>query len=523
MERYFKKWAEECGIVLDRLMELGHFPGEPADAPFNMAVMGLRLAGMSNGVSKLHGEVSRKMFQPLWPGVPAEEVPIGSITNGVHARTWVSLEMNDLLTRYVLPGWDGAGAEDWERIADARDDELWRVREQGREALIAFVRARLKQSLAAQGVSEVDAAWADEALDSRVLTIGFARRFAAYKRATLMLSEPDRLRRLLLSADRPVQLVFAGKAHPADDLGKEMIRQLVQFSRDPTVRHRIAFIEDYDISVARTLYQGSDVWLNTPRRPMEACGTSGEKAALSGALNFSILDGWWDEMFDGTNGWAISSAESYDDLTHRDQVEADSLFEVLERQIVPLFYDRTEGRVPRRWVRRVKSSLRTLGPRVVATRMVRDYVEQMYEPIALRADALAEAGHARGRALARWKQRIATAWPQVRVARVDTEDRGVVADLGATRHVSVVVALGPLAGDDVAVELLHGPVGPNDELADTSLVTLPLAGLGDEPGQYMFTGQFVCERAGRYGLAVRVVPAHDDLLVAAETGCVTWA
>jgi glycogen phosphorylase len=523
MERYFKGWAKECDVTLDQLMDLGHFPTEPSDTPFNMAVMGLRLAGLSNGVSKLHGRTSREMFQPLWPSVPAEEAPIDSVTNGVHARTWVSSEMSDLLTRHVLPAWDEAGEAEWARIDRVRDDELWRVREQGREALVAFVRARLRRSLTGRGVSESDAAWTDEALDPRLLTIGFARRFAAYKRATLLLSQPERLRHLLLSPERPIQLVFAGKAHPADDIGKEMIRQIVQFSRDPAVRHRIAFVEDYDIAVARMLYQGSDVWLNTPRRPMEASGTSGEKAALSGALNCSILDGWWDELFDGTNGWAISSAEGYEDLTHRDQVEADSLFEILERQIVPLFYDRFEGRVPRRWVRRVKASLRSLGPRVLASRMVKDYTEHRYEPIAARADAMSEAKYARARALAAWKQRVVAAWSGVHVEAVHTGAGPKVADLGAVRQVDVTVALGSLSGDDVSVQLMHGPVGPSDELTETDVVPLSLAGLGESPGQYRYTGAFTCERAGRYGIAVRVVPFHPDLAVPAETGCVAWA
>jgi glycogen phosphorylase len=523
IQRYFKDWAAECGISLDQLMHLGHFPDEAPDAPFNMAVMGLRLAGLANGVSQLHGRVSRQMFHALWPSVPADEAPIGSVTNGVHARTWVAPEMADLLNRAVLPSWEEADADAWARVADARDDEIWRVREQGRERLVSFVRSRLKSSLLARGVSESDAAWCDEAFDPTALTIGFSRRFAAYKRATLLLSQPERLRRLLLSPERPLQLLFAGKAHPADDVGKEMIRQLVQFSRQPDLRHRIAFIEDYDIAVARMLYQGCDVWLNTPRRPLEACGTSGEKAALNGALNCSILDGWWAEMFDGSNGWAISSAESYEDLDHRDRVEADSLFELLERQIVPLYYDRFEGRVPRRWVRRVKSSLQSLGPRVTASRMVKDYVELMYEPIAARTDLLSASGQARARALAGWKVRVRSAWPDVYVGHVHSEAGSALAELGENRHVEVLVALGSLSGDDVAVELLHGPVGPNDEITEFSVVTLHLVGLGDESGHYRYEGSFSCSRAGRYGYTVRVVPAHPDLLIPAEMGCVAWA
>jgi len=315
--------------------------------------------------------------------------------------------------------------------------------------------------------------------------------------------------------------VFAGKSHPADENGKTMIRQVVQFAADPSVRHRFAFVPDYDIAVARTMYQGSDVWLNNPRRPLEACGTSGEKAALNGALNCSILDGWWDEMYDGENGWAIASAENYDDLDLRDAAEAESLFDLLERQIVPMFYDRFEGPVPRRWVRRVKSSLRTLGPRVVATRMVRDYVDTMYEPIASRADAMTGSGYARARALAEWKQRVAAAWADVHVDGVESEE--AVADLGAKRDVEAIVALGSLTGDDVAVQLVHGPIGPNDELVDPSVVTLTLAGPDAKAGHYRYTGSFGCERAGRYGFTVRVVPAHPDLLQPAEMGRVAWA
>ncbi len=538
MERYFSRWADECAISIDTLMSLGHFPGENPTEPFNMAVMGLRLAAKSNGVARLHGRTSREMFQPLWPTVPPEETPIGSITNGVHGRTWVSSQMDDLFSKYVSPAWDEAGPGEWARINDARDDELWRAREQGRDALVSFVRERLRKALQDRGVSVSDAAWTDEILDPRYLIVGFSRRFATYKRATLLLSQPDRLRALLLNEQRPVQLVFAGKAHPADDLGKEMIAQIVRFSRDPTVRHRITFIEDYDISVARMMYQGSDVWLNTPRRPMEASGTSGEKAALNGALNCSILDGWWDEMFDGSNGWAISSAEAITDVEHRDEVEANSLFELLERQIVPLFYNRGGGRFPRDWVTRVKASLRSLGPKVMASRMVRDYLGEMYEPIAAQSDALAADGHARARALAAWKKRVTVAWPEVKV-EVEPDVAVGLVDLGAEREVTALVHLGSLTTDDVAVELLHGPVAAGDELTETEVVRLQLAdagvgaakdsGAGADPGGaggaggvVRYRGRFSCDQAGRHGYAVRVVPYHRDLVVPVEMGCVTW-
>ncbi|HET9077474.1 MAG TPA: alpha-glucan family phosphorylase [Acidimicrobiales bacterium] len=544
MERYFSDWAEQCGVSMDTLMSLGHFPGENPAEPFNMAVMGLRLAGRSNGVAQLHGKTSREMFQGLWPPVPSSEVPITAITNGVHGRTWVSSQMDDLYSKYVSPAWDDAGPDEWAGIEDARDDELWRAREQGRDALVNFVRERLRRSLRDRDVSVSDMEWVDEVLDPRYLIIGFSRRFATYKRATLLLSQPERLRALLLDEQRPVQFVFAGKAHPADDLGKEMIAQIVRFSRDPSVRHRFAFVEDYDISVARTLYQGSDIWLNTPRRPMEASGTSGEKAALNGALNCSILDGWWDEMFDGQNGWAISSAEGITDVAHRDEVEANSLFEILERQIVPLFYDRSAGRYPRGWVTRIRSSIRSLAPKVMASRMVRDYVREMYEPTGRQADALSADGYARARALAAWKARVGAAWSEVKIVDVDGAELSGMVDLGGSREVTVSVELGSLGPDDVAVELLHGPVVGGDEMTDPQIVRLALDTRGTAPGAsgaagspagpgasegegrggvVRYSGRFTCDRSGRHGYTVRVVPAHPDLVQAVELGCVAWA
>jgi starch phosphorylase len=520
MDKYFSAWCAEVGVGVDDLMALGHRPLEPPDERFNMAVMGLRLAGRSNGVAQLHGQVSREMFGDLWPDLPTDETPITSITNGVHAHTWVSPEMADVFSGYVLPDWDEAGPDLWANITEMPDDELWRAREQGRDRLVTFVRRRLREGARARGLAGSDVAWADEVLDPRVLTIGFARRFATYKRATLLLSQPERLKALLLSPDRPIQLVFAGKAHPADEAGKEMIRQIVAFSADPEVRHRFVFVDDYDIAVARALYQGADVWLNNPRRPQEACGTSGMKSALNGGLNLSILDGWWHEMFDGDNGWAISSAEDVDDIERRDEREASALFDLLERQVVPLFYETYGGPVPRRWLKRVRKSLASLGPRVTASRMVADYVQRLYEPTAARTDALAADGLARARVLAAWKQRVAAAWHGVHVDRVDGDMAAV--ELGASRDVEAVVSLGSLSADDVDVQLVHGPVGQGDELTERTCVSMRPAGPADDD-HARYVGSLECSRAGRYGLTVRIVPRHADLVDNSELGLAAWA
>lgn len=523
IERYFTEYAASCGIGFDELWALGRRPGnhEPdpeSEETFNMAYMGLHLACRSNGVSRLHGEVSRSMFSPLWPSVPEEEVPIGSITNGVHTATWVFPEMSDLLNRTLAPGWSQDHYTEWANLGDVPDHELWRVREQGREHLVTFARAHLRTSLAARGASLSDARWSDEALDPHTLTICFARRFATYKRANLLLSQPERLRSLLCSTDRPVQFVFAGKAHPADDLGKEMIRQIVMFSADPDIRDRFVFLDDYDISLARMLYQGADVWLNNPRRPLEACGTSGMKAALNGGLNCSVLDGWWDECFNGENGWAISSVEDVEDLARRDQIEADSLFAILEQQVVPLFYDRGDDQVPHEWVHRVKASLCSLGPYVTAGRMVQDYVQELYEPTAAHADAMAASSFAPACDLVQWKDRVIGAWKDV---HIDTVDVTPATELGQTATVEAVVALGALRSGDVAVQLLHGPVGQGDEIAE--VVTLDMAEAGSFDAQHRsYRGSFTCMRAGRYGFTVRIVPKHPHLVTPIEMGLIAW-
>lgn len=370
MEKYFLNFAQECGCTFDELMAVGQHKSDgnaTTDSnAFNMAVMGLRLAGRANGVAQLHGKVSREMFAGLWPELPVDEVPIGAITNGVHAPTWVGAHIGQLLARSVGPEWAEADATAWQGVDTLDNRDVLLARRQGRAALVAFVRARV----------------AEELLNPHALTIGFARRFATYKRATLLLAQPDRLRKLLLQADRPVQFVFAGKAHPADQAGKEMIREIELFARQLEIGHRFVFVPDYDMAVARVMYHGCDVWLNNPRRPLEACGTSGMKAALNGALNCSILDGWWDECYDGTNGWAIESDESDTDLVARDHFEADSLFGLLEREIVPLFYERDSDDIPHNWIAKIKDNWKSLGPFVTATRMVRDYTSELYEPAA---------------------------------------------------------------------------------------------------------------------------------------------
>jgi glycogen phosphorylase len=488
-ERYFRPIAEECGVPYDDLVALGRATTE--HDTFNMAVMGLRLAARSNGVARLHGEVSRQMFGGLWPGLPVREVPIGHVTNGVHARSWVSDRVDELLGQLIGDEWHLADESDWARVRHLSHHEIWEVRNQGRRELVEMVRRRLGEDL----------------LDPNVLTIGFARRFATYKRSTLLLSQIDRLRALLLDEHRPVQFVFAGKAHPADEPGKTMIREIERLARNAEVRHRFVFVADYDIGIARTMYHGCDVWLNTPRRPMEACGTSGMKAALNGVLNCSIRDGWWDEMSEDRNGFDIPSFDDDPDLERRDRREASATFEVIENEIVPSFYGRGDDGVPHDWVDRITTNWATLGWNVTASRMVRDYVTQFYEPAAVTSDSLTADAAAPARELAAWKRRVTEAWPGVHVGLDIGGSHIEGGEAGRERRVVAHVDPGPLSLEELTVQVVHGPLAPDGSFDEHRMAVADM-----QPGEDgRFAATFVPEHAGRWGVAVRAMPTHPSL------------
>jgi starch phosphorylase len=502
----------------ERILDLG---AEDDPAIFNMAHMGLRLGQRANGVSLLHGEVSREMFAGLWPGFDTSEVPITSVTNGVHAPTWMSRDIVEVAEREVGAAVldDGEG---WDAIDKVSDIELWRVRNRLRGRLVDEIRRRMRESNLGRGMSEAELGWTASAFDPDVLTIGFARRVPSYKRLTLMLRDPERLRSLLLDPDHPVQIVIAGKSHPADDGGKQLIAQMVRFADDPAVRHRITFLPDYDIGMARYLYWGVDVWLNNPLRPLEACGTSGMKAALNGALNLSIRDGWWDEWFDGENGWAIPSAEGVVDHDRRDDLEAAALYDLIEKNVAPRFYDRPEDGVPTRWVQMVRHTLKTLGPKVVATRMVSEYVRRLYAPAAQSSQVMFADDFAAAKELAAWRQDVVADWPGVAVLHVDSQLSGAGnAQVGEKLTLRAEVALGGLSPDDVDVEAVYGAVGVDDRLLDIGTAQLRPVPNGD--GTHRFEGEVPLDRTGGFGYTVRVLPRNRLLAARAELGLVATA
>ncbi len=520
--------AARGGPPADRVLALGAetYPGGDPEV-FNMAVMGMRLAQRVNGVSRLHGEVSREMFGGLWPGFDVSEVPIGYVTNGVHAPTWVAREVLDLARSEIGPELTER-ARGWERIADMPSERIWDLGRLLRGRLVQFARQWLHDSWRQRGASDAELSWIGSVLDDDVLTIGFARRVPSYKRLTLMLRDPDRLRALLLDPRRPVQIVIAGKAHPADEGGKRLIQQMVRFADDPEVRHRIVFLPDYDMELAQALVQGCDVWMNNPLRPLEACGTSGMKSALNGGLNLSIRDGWWDEWFDGANGWEIPSAAGVEDADRRDDLEAAALYDLIGQHVVPMFYERDADGLPRRWIEMVQHTLSSLGPKVLASRMVREYVTDLYTPAARSTRALAAAGpsgepYGGARELAAWKQRMFKAWPGVRVEHVEAEAAaGDELRLGSRLNVRATVALGTVPAGDVTVELVCGRAGEDDEIVEAAHVPLSPQD-GPEPadgGTVRYAGSVELERPGPFGYTVRVLPRHPLLTVPAEMGLV---
>ncbi|GAB4547791.1 MAG: glycosyltransferase family 1 protein [Anaerolineae bacterium] len=524
MQRYFAEYARNLGLSFHEFMALGRRNPNDAGETFCMTVLALRMAAASNGVSRLHGQVSRQMWQSLWPRVPEPEVPIVHITNGVHFQSWISRDMKELYDRYLGPRWREEPADHsvWQRAERIAAEELWRTHERRRERLVAFARQRLREQLERRGVSQTQIEAADEALNPEALTIGFARRFAPYKRATLVLRDPDRLARILTNPDRPVQLIFAGKAHPRNDPGKELIRQIVDLARQERFRRHIVFLEDYDMAVARYLVQGADVWLNTPLRPREASGTSGMKAAANGVLNLSILDGWWDEAYQPEVGWAIGRGETYDDREYQDQVEAEALYNLLESDVVPLFYERGINGLPRGWIARMKASIGNLCHFFNTHRMVQEYTERFYLPGVERYQQLTADNMARARALAEWKTRIHANWAQVRVERVEA---GALEQLQVGDRLSAraQVFLGTLTPDDVRVELYLGRVNAAGDFVEAEATPmLPVA--QDQAGNYTFeANEVACFTSGRHGYTVRVVPHHPDMAREFLPGLIVWA
>jgi starch phosphorylase len=523
MEKYFRYIAQELRIDWDSFMALGRVnPGDKQEH-FCMTVLALRCSAYCNGVARLHGVVSRAMWKELWPGLSEHEVPIESITNGVHPRTWISNNMLELLDRYFGPRFydEPMNAEIWSRMARISDEELWRTHERRRERLVVFARDRVRAQMRRNGVAETQLHRADDVLSPYALTISFARRFATYKRGTLLFRDPERLLKLLQDSERPIQLIFAGKAHPHDLPGKQLIKEIFHFSSLPEVRSRIVFLEDYDMTMARYMTSGSDLWLNTPRRPLEASGTSGMKAAMNGVLNCSVLDGWWDEAYSAEVGWAIGRGEEYKDEELQDEIESKALYDLLEREIIPTFYSRGRDGLPREWIKRMKASISTIGCEMSSHRMLIEYSDRFYFPALERYARLAKDGFAQSKELAAYLGKLRSAWNGLQILEV-ASDASPIMERGAFITVRAKLDLGALKPDEVEVELYHGGISSQGEFHKPERSRMePIK--GGSGGVCEFEVRIECRSTGRQGHAVRVLPRHEGLVHPFIPGLVKWA
>ena len=529
MSKYFADYPQQVGITFDRLFAMGQATVNPENT-FSMTVLALRTSRFANGVSKLHGEVSRGLWKNVWKDVPEAEVPITSITNGVHIKTWAAGEFHDLYEKYLGKDWEDqlSNADYWRGVIDIPDEVLWGLHQLLKQRTIDFLRERIHAQRLRNGEPPEEVRHANRLLNTEVLTIGFARRFATYKRGTLLFRDLDRLLKLVTNHERPIQFIFAGKSHPADDGGKKLIQEVYQHSRDPLFQGRIVFVEDYDTNVGRRLCQGVDLWLNNPLRPLEASGTSGMKLPPNGGLNFSVLDGWWLESWNGKNGWAIGPEITSGSEALQDQVDIQSLFHVLENQIIPLYYAKPDGKLPLAWIQLMRESMRTVVPVFNTHRMVSEYNERLYEPSAAAFAALSANHCASAVALSKWKTEIRTQWPQIRV--LDYEIAFEIPDGKAAREIFFVgeqmivnthVHLGPVKPGNVRVQAYYGPVEKN-RITTASFTDLAMEKRIDG-GNYLFSGPIPASESGSYGLNVRVIPTHPHLTQDHELRLITWA
>jgi starch phosphorylase len=521
--RHLNAMKDELDVLPEQIMAWGRPDGADANAEFSMTVMGLRMAAASNAVSHLHGVVARKMWAHLWPHRPIDEIPINHVTNGVHVCSWLSPDNATLFERYLGREWWAAPADiDMiSRIEQIPDEELWHAHELGRSRLVRAARELGEKQFSMRNESRQEISRIRSVLQHDVLTIGFARRFAEYKRATLLLKDPDRLAAILTNEERPVQMVFAGKAHPADNGGKDLIRQIIHFARNRDIRHRMIFLEDYDIATARYLVQGVDVWLNNPRRPQEASGTSGMKAAVNGAIHVSTLDGWWDEGYSPECGWAIGDGEEYSNHDYQDTIESQALYNILENELIPCYYDRQPGDVPRRWVKMMRASIKNVLETFTSDRMVREYLASYYEPAKHAWTDLLHGGATRARGMVTQEERLKSLWKKVKVAMPQADHDLSDLHVGDRFQVTVRVDLDGLNPDEVDVEIYYGTVTPSNEITDSTVTKMEMIEKAAS-GKCVYRQEVFCKRTGRYGFTVRVTPQGSDWK-GIIPGFITWA
>lgn len=516
--KYLHPMIKEMGLTNDEFLQFGHHDDNPN---FSMTVFGLRFCDFRNGVSELHGRISREIWKDVWPSLPEADTPIAHVTNGIHPESWVSDEMVKLLSRYVGPRWSSNKTDSaaWKKIDKVPDSELWPAHTRMRERLVSWSRNRWENQIKRMGLLKPHLEDIP-VLDPEILTIGFARRFASYKRATLLLRDEERLNQIVNDPEKPVQFIFAGKAHPHDDEGKELIRELVHLCMKEDFYGKIIYLEDYSIDVARQMVQGVDVWLNTPRLPMEASGTSGMKACFNGVIQCSVPDGWWAEAYEPGMGWSIGEGEEYDDPDLQDRLEAKALYNIIENQIAPIFYDRDRNDIPVNWIRIMKESMKKVCPFFSSNRMLTEYTNTSYVPAYVRSKKLTDNDYSGARDLAEWMEKVRKAWGAIQIKQVECDiDNGTCA-VGDPLPVIVTVHAPDLLPEDLQVEIHHGKVEPDGWLTERNMILLKFD--REQDGYFIFTGSFVCNHSGNQGFTARILPCNPKFGRIIEPGLVCW-
>jgi len=525
MEKYFGGYYRNELQISDRtFFSLGTINKEKTAPNYNMAHLAMNMAGFVNGVSKLHATISKKMWMSGFVDIPFEEIPIDHVTNGVHTLTHLSKDMQELLYRYMGEKFlqNPADRDIWKGVDEIPDEELWRTHERRRERLVAFARNRLTNQILEKGGSASELSFAKEVLDVQALTIGFARRFATYKRATLIFRDVDRLASILSNPDYPVQIIIAGKAHPKDDEGKKLIREVISIAKEPHLRKKIVFLENYDMNLARYMVEGCDVWLNNPRRPLEASGTSGMKLIANGGLNLSVMDGWWDEAFDPEVGWRIGNGEEYSNLDYQDELESRLIYETIEKEIVPLFYERRDDKLPRNWIKTMKSSMKKLGPVYNSHRMVMEYANKFYFPSYDKRMSLMKNNWEKGKEYSQWKSNLYANWHKIKFISITDEKKNSEVIVGLKYPIIAEVDLGELTPDDVDVQIYYGKF---DENIDSPKSFVPMTYQPKKPktNPFVYRGDIECRETGQYGYTLRILPKHKLLINQFELGLIRWA
>lgn len=522
VEKYFKDFWPQLGLSRDEFMKLGMKPGNELDSGFNMGILALKIAGKKNGVSKLHGAVSRELFGEIWPNIASNEAPIGYVTNGIHTCSWLAPKLKELYNKYLIPYWQDSMYQDqvWEKIKNIPNDKLWGVHNDRKLKLLKIVKENTTERLRRSGYSYEAINEIVSKLNPNVLTIGFARRFATYKRATLIFKDLERITQILNDSERPVQLIFAGKAHPADKEGQDLIKYIHQVSMMPQFKGKIFLLENYNIAMSRYLISGVDVWLNNPRRPMEASGTSGQKASVNGVINFSVLDGWWAEGYNQKNGWTIGTNAEYNSYEEQDQADSQSLYRTLEEKIIPTYYDRNDRNLPLKWIEIMKNSIISTGGKYSTARMLVDYTNKYYMPLAklnkkyyTNIENVAEYNA--------WKKDINTNWKDIKITQINNLDN-ITIDAGNKIEVSCEVELPNINVENIEVEVYYGKILENGVVENVSIIPMQLTKSNEQEKKYHFTAKIELTTGGNYGYTFRVMPKHEMILEPANLNLVKW-